>query len=282
MRKLTLLTFMAWGLTVFVLFLSFVGYANDDLGREIPSRVERIISLSPAVTEILFEIGAGSKLVGVSDFSDFPEAAKKLPSVGPYNKPSIEKLISLKPDLVILPMEGPQEVQAQMERLKIPFAVIKMRTLSEVSQAILKLAQWVDLESKGIEVKKHFDSDLATESGPSTELRVMVQVDHEPLMVAGGGNFLSEMVERCGAKNIFENIQGYPKVSRELVLEKKADVIIVAEHVSEPSRYKTIQNYWTKLVGSKIKVASVDPNLVSRPGPRLVKGLRQVCLALKR
>lgn len=258
----------------------------DDLGREVKlvRPVERIVSLSPAATEILFAIGAGPKVVAGTEFDTYPEEAKKLPRIGGFTPQSIniESILAHKPDLVVA---APQkDVIAALEKFGIPVVALGPKGVNDVWTNIELLGTLTGCEEKAKEVaergrreftKRDFHKRLG-------EPQVLFVLADEPLITSGGGSFIDEIIAKSLGKNVFADEKvSWPEVSDEQVLARGADVIICVEHTGGdgsvvPGRLKKRPG-WDKLKAVKEgKVYAVDADLITRPGPRLVDGLAAV------
>lgn len=247
------------------------------------SPTPRVVSLSPAITEMVFALGAGSNLVGVSQFSDFPKEAKDIPSVGPYTKPWLEKIVALKPTLVLVADEGPQDVRRQLELANIPYTVLKMKTLDQIENTAKVIAQNLGISHKGQKFSRNWQKQQRTlfQKAPKSKSSVLIEVQHEPLIVAGKSTFLNEITSKCGGTNVFNKSPGYPKVSRETAMAKKPQVVFLVDHFSSPHEEQTTIKKWKTLLGEGSQIIKLDPNVVSRPGPRLLEGAKTICKALE-
>ncbi len=266
-------------MVIFLLTLALANPFTDDIGDVIAPGARKIISLSPALTEIIFKLDLDSKLIGVSDFSDYPVGAKQKTSVGPYTKPHLEKIASLNPDLVLLPIEGPDEIKDQLKRLNIPFATIKMETLDDVGRTALNLGKWLGKAEAGSRFQKNWNEELGklfqNTTNSMSKPSVIIEIQNSPLIVAGGKTFLDEIVNKCGGNNVFEKQTGYPKISQEFLTIKKADLVLLADHFETDSEKRKAISSWS------MKVKELDPDLVARPGPRLLNGAREICSAIR-
>lgn len=260
---------------------------TDDLGRSVvlPKSPERIVSLSPAATEILFAIGAGPKVVAGTEYDTFPEEAKKLPRIGGFTPQSInlEAILAHKPDLVIA---APQkDVIAALEQLGIPVVALDPKSGSDVWNNIELLGRVTGCESKAKNEANYARSmwgvhgQRIPDDDPKKVLFVLAD---EPLMTCGKGTFIDEIISKTGGRNVFGDVaDSWPKVSDEQVLARDADVILCVEHVGGdgtivPGRLK-MRPGWDKLSAVKSgRVYAVDADLLTRPGPRLVDGLEAV------
>jgi iron complex transport system substrate-binding protein len=250
-----------------------------------PVSAPRIITLSPALTEIAFAVGAGKEVVGVSEHSDFPSEAVEKSIVGPYTKPLYEKILSLKPTLVLVPQEGPQGVLEQLKRLKIPYEILRMRRLQDIPAAIRKVGEISGHATKGQVVAFSWEGRLkkATSQNPAHHPRVLIELDQEPLVVAGSNTFLSEIVEKCGGQNVYSKMEGYPRLSLETLLKNPADMILVVTHFEKEVDKPAAEAFWRQWpLFKKSKIEFINPDVATRPGPRLIEGAELICKAIAR
>lgn len=256
---------------------------TDDLGRvvRLSKPPERIISLSPAATEILFAIGAGPKVVAGTEYDTYPEDAKKLPRIGGFTPQSIniEAILSHKPDLVVA---APQkDVIAALEKFGIPVVALEPKEVNDVWKNIELLGNLTDCGTKAKELNAGLRKRWsATTASKTPRPRVFVLVD-EPNFTCGSGTFLDEIVTTAGGTNLFGDTNGWSKVSDEQVLARNPEVILCFNHAGLagadlPERLKKRPG-WDKLKAVQNgKVYSVEADLLTRPGPRLVDGLEAV------
>jgi cobalamin transport system substrate-binding protein len=253
----------------------------DDLGRRVTlaAPAQRVISLAPSITESLFAIGAGEQLVGVTTYCDYPPEASSRARVGGMTNPSIETILSLRPDLVALSMEGNTlEDFAHLTGLSIPVFVTNPRTLSGISHSIEQLGELTGhrgeaqrlVDSLGIRVAR---IRARTAGHP---VRALLFVSLQPLIAAGRNTFLNEILEAAGAKNIAVGVPGtYPAYSREAVLAEDPDALILTSDLTaDIAGLTALFPEWAGLSAvRKGRVYRVDPDIVSRPGPRAVDAL---------
>jgi iron complex transport system substrate-binding protein len=246
---------------------------------------ERVVSLSPAATEILFAIGAGPKVVACTEFDTFPEQAKKLPRIGGFTPQSIniEAILAHKPDLVVA---APQkDVIAALEKFGIPVVALDPKGVNDVWNNIELLGKLTGCEEKAKEVANHGRLIWHLQGMGGTRVnipRVLFVLADEPLITSGNGTFIDEIISTAGGQNVFADVkESWPRVSDEEVLARGADVILCVEHTGGdgsvvPGRLKARPG-WDKLKAVKEgKVYAVDADLITRPGPRLVDGLKAV------
>jgi iron complex transport system substrate-binding protein len=263
---------------------------KDTTGTDVTlqSEPQRIVSLLPSDTEILFALGLGNKIVGVSKWADYPAEAKTKPIVGDM-KVDAEKVVAQKPDLVIGGVSANGQDLEALRKMGLTVYAIEPKTIAEVEQAIKEIGNLTNSAEKARELiasmeKKVNDikiktKDLTDDKRP----RVYVEVSPAPdIYTAGKGTFMDEMIELAGGKNIFSDVSGWKKVDAEQIVAKNPQVII-STHGVTADVLKDLQGRsgWQDIPGVKDKkVIAVDTNLVSRPGPRIVDGLELFAKAI--
>jgi len=255
-------------------------YFFDDLGRlvAINGTPQRIISLAPSNTEILFALGLGDKVVGVTMYCDYPPEALEKEKVGGYVTPDIEKIVALNPDLILVAYGTPMEVINTMVGLGLTVFGIKTTDLADLLNDIRRIGEITDKEVEAQALTSEMGSRIEAIADATSELenrpKVFYIVGHEPsLWTAGSGTFIHELIEKGGGVNTCQNITGYSEISIEYVLARDPEIIITS---SWPGVYEWAMNE-TALNATDARqnnrVFACDDNLVQRPGPRLVEGL---------
>jgi len=242
---------------------------------------KRIVSLAPNMTELLFALGLGDRIVGVTSFCDYPEAAKKKPKIGGMSNPSLEAVIALKPDVVVMTVDGnPKEFEERLRSLKIKTFVFRAKRLREFPQgiremgAVLGAAEKADVLSG--EVEKTLER-FRTARQPAKKEKVLFIVWPEPLIVAGPGSIADDALTLLGEKNISDDSRtSYPKYSIEEIIRRAPDVIFIGkgkgmERVSKG----LLQRLETVPAVKNGKVFYVSDYLY-RLTPRTVKGLEEL------
>ena len=255
-------------------------YVFDDLGRlvAINGTPQRIVSLSPSITETLFALGLGDRVVGVTDWCDFPPEALEKEKVGGYTTPDIEKIVALTPDLILVAYGTPMDVINNMVGLGLTVFGIKTTDLDDLLNDIKRVGEITDKEVEAYTLTSEMAVGIQAVTDQTEELeqrpRVFYIVGHEPsLWTAGSGTFIHELIEKGGGVNICQNITGYAEISIEYVLARDPEMIITS---SWPGIYEWAMNSTELEVTAARQSGSVytcDDNLVQRPGPRLVEGL---------
>jgi iron complex transport system substrate-binding protein len=270
--------------SVLLAFLLLPGQIRiqDDLGRRValPSPARRVVSLAPSLTESLFAVGAGAQVVGVTDFCDYPPAARGIPRVGGMVNPSIETIVDRAPDLVVLSMEGNTESDfSRLLSLGIPAYVSNPRTLSGIYRSLRDLGT---LTGHAEEARRVVDSlqrrehELRRRSfGPPVTALFLVSL--QPLIAVGGNTLLNELMTLAGARNIAAGMKGnYPAISREAVLVQNPQVLLLTTDLpGDRSTLLSLFPEWVHLRALTSKqVFRLDADIVSRPGPRALEGLQ--------
>ncbi len=254
----------------------------DDLNRTVSllSPPKRIVSLAPSITETLFAIGAGDAVVGVTDYCNYPPEAKTKQRVGGVVNPSIETIVSLKPDLIVLSMEGNvREDFRKLTSFGIPVFVTNPRTLQGINNSIEQLGMLTGRKANADKLIQslHVRTDsIKAIVAKEKKQTVLVFVSLQPIIVVGQNTFFSELIELAGGVNVVKHgASTYPTYSREAVLKSNPDVLIfLSDVLAKPADLVTLFPEWTKLKAYKQnKIFRIDADIVSRPGPRAVNGL---------
>lgn len=259
----------------------------DDIGRKVTViKPERLVSLTPSSTEILFALGLGDKVVGVDDYSNYPAAALKIDKVGAYDKPILEKIVALKPDLVLADSIHEEAVK-RLEEMGISVAVVFPSDLEEVLTGIRWIGiatgardRAVELEAELTERIRLVDEKVA--SIPEQERPwVYYEVSSEPIMTAGPKTLSSELMVRAGGCNIAHDAAtDYPEFSPEAIVSRNPDVIIFPEiHGTDAVEVETIKarpGWGTVKAVQNGRLYSIDADILSRPGPRVVEALEKM------
>jgi len=194
---------------------------------------QRIVSLAPSATEMLFALGLGSRVVGVTRYCDRPPEAQKLPKVGGFSDPSLEAVLALKPDLVVaVPAEANKKVADRLVDLAVPVLVVPGTTMADVFVALTTLGRALNVPDDAVKLSARIKGELdgiarAVAGRPAP--RVLVVYDHRPLIVGGPGAFADEVLGLAGAQNVVaRGTVPYPTLSLEVVAQLAPDVILDA------------------------------------------------------
>jgi len=243
----------------------------------------RIISLAPNVTEILYQAGAGASLVGVSAYSDYPLAAKKLPIVSSATGLDLEKIISLKPDLVVAWRGGTPAFQvATLIQHHIPVYWASTQTMKEIAQSIKHLGKLAGHKKEAARRAKQFLEHYQTlkkQYKHRKTMRVFYQMSENPLYTINRHSITNQLIDDCGGQNIFaDTIGAAPQVTMSAVLAKQPQVIIISKPERDIVDLSTGWSKWQDIPAVKRhNVFQINSSLIDRPGPRLIQGMTQLC-----
>ena len=259
---------------------------TDQMGRKVtvPDNPIRVVSLAPSITEIIFALGQEYRLKGVTRFSDFPEAAKKLPRVGSYVHLDLEKIVSLKPDLCIATKDGnPKVVIRRLESLSIPVYAVNPRNLKTVMETLNEIGIFLNAGEKANSVVKNMKSRIQRVKSKIANVtfrpRVFFQIGIAPIVSVGTHTFAHELIELAGGNNLSKGPISYPRFSKEQVLSLSPEVFIITS-MSRNTIFKQVKDEWSKWPSipavKNQRIHLEDSNLFDRPTPRLVDGLENL------
>lgn len=265
---------------------------TDQLGREIvlEKLPERIVSLSPSNTEILFSLGLEDRLVGVTDFCEYPEAAKSKEKVGGFADPSVEKIVSLKPDIV-LTTDLHRQVVEQLDAMGISSVMINPGNMEEMLESIELIGFVTGVKEKaealtlGLRTRIKAVSEEMAGIPDDKKPRVYYEIFPTPLITAGPNTFVDDIIKLTGGVNIAADAnKAYPEYSQEMIVSKNPQIIIYSHHGSSQETVEDIlgRTGWGSIDAIKEKrVFYIDEDIVQLATPRLVEGLEAVSRLLK-
>jgi iron complex transport system substrate-binding protein len=246
----------------------------------------RIVSLSPHITELLFAAGAGDRIVGVDAYSDYPEAAQRITRVGDVAALDLERILNLKPDLVVFWNSGtPARQQAELAGLKLHLIATEQRHLDDIGAALLqfgRLAGTLPLATQAADRYRRELQRLRVSHAGRARLRVFYQVWDRPLYTLSGQHVFSEVLSLCGGDNVFADVTGLaPAVDREAVIARDPAVIIIGAVGAEAERQVRDWSRWPGLRAVQGgHIYTVDPSLTNRMSPRILQGVEAICAVL--
>lgn len=261
---------------------------EDDFGNVISmdNIPERVISLAPSNTEILFAIGAGDKVVGVTTYDDYPEEVLDIEKIGDFNGINLERIIELEPDLVINYGDGVTEENERLLEAGIQIAGFEPESLQEVYHTITRIGTITGHEQEAevlVEDIMSKEAELAEKIEGLDKKTVFYEIWHEPLMAAGPGSFVDELINLAGGENVAADADGeYPQFDLEQLIERNPQVYITANDLPE----KTVESIKERPGYSEIeaiknnRIYLVDGNIISRPGPRIIEALELIVEAI--
>ena len=247
---------------------------------------ERIISLAPHITEVLFAVGAGDEIVGAVEYSDYPEEAKQIPRIGNSSQLNYEAIVALQPSLVIAWQSGTgQEDIQRLQELGFNVYAHNPHTLEDVSESLRTIGLLSGHTEQGNEQADIFDERLRrlrAQYVDSDPVRVYYQLGNEPQMTLNGTHLVSDVTRLCGGENIFADaIPLVPRISVESVVRENPEVIITAASDSEPPEWLNDWLDWPFIsaVGNQ-HLYTVNADFMHRHSPRILDGAEQLCNVL--
>jgi len=269
------------------------GTVTDDMGRQVrlKSEPQRIISHVPSITETLFALGLGDKIVGDSDYCDYPEAAKTVPKIGGYFTPNIEAIVALNPDLVLTDGYVP-ELITKLDSLGIPLAVIDPKDINGILRDIELLGNVTGSQKEATELtgdmKKRIDAvswKVVPLSYRPSVFYVFDATDTTKPWTAGPGSFVDALISLGGGENIAAiSSDAWIQFNMEELVDADPEILLVDSHmgtaVISPEELKKLPG-WQNLTAVKEKrIYTIDGDLVNRSGPRIVQGLEDIAKIL--
>ena len=260
---------------------------RDDRGATIflEGPAQRIVSLAPHLAEIAFAAGAGAKLVGVSTFTRYPPEAQALPVVASYGRVDVERLIMLRPQLVLAWRSGNSPLQiGRLERLGFPVFVTETRTLSDIPRVIRLVGELAGSAAVAGARARQFERDVADlrkRHAGERSVAVFLEIWHAPMLTVNGDHLASDALRLCGGRNVFAAAKTLtPLVSREQLLAARPEAIITTGFDADaPQAWRGLDAI-AAVRGHRIY--AIDPDLLYGQGPRFLEGARAVCDRLER
>ena len=262
----------------------------DDLGREVVLNhpAQKIVSLDPSVTEILFALGLNNEVVGVTDYCDYPEGARSKSKVGGYLDPNIEAIALLQPDLVVttLKTDTPKLIQ-QLENFGIKVFVLDPKRIEDIFENISSLAKLTYRAERAKQVVgalKERLNEIKRKVNGIYRPGVFLEMGVDPLISVGPGSFANDLIEIAGGRNVFSHCSSrYSRFTLEEVLLADPEVIIICSMTSDDPCVvqKRWWEKWTNMSAVRnSQIYVVEANLITRPGPRMIEGLMEIAKAI--
>ncbi len=261
----------------------------DDAGREVrlPRPARRVVSLSPHITESLYAVEAGDRLVGTAAWSDYPEAASRLPVIASAQYINYEAIVALQPDLVITWLTGMGEALIErLDSLGIPVYVTEPRTLPDIARSLRHFGELVGTREAGDRAAERFEAGLQRLSRRYSQrsvVTVFYQIWHEPMMTLNGRHLVSSVMALCGGSNVFaQALPLVPQVSVESVVLASPQVIVAS--APDGIRPEWLDNWrrWPAIAAVRNnQLYSMDADLLERHTPRILEGAEKLCEMLE-
>ena len=256
--------------------------ATDDRGVTISLErpAWRMVTLAPHLAEIAFAAGAGAKLAGVSSFSRHPAEAQRLPVVASYGRVDVERLIALRPDLVLAWKSGNSPLQIdRLERIGIRVFVTEARALADIPRIVRLVGALADSAEVAEGRARQFENevaDLRKRYAAERRVAVFLEIWHAPLLTVNGGHLISDALRLCGGHNVFAAAKTLtPLVSREQILDARPEAIVTGGFGSEALQaWKGLES--VPAVRNR-RIYAIDPDWLHAQGPHVLQGVRALC-----
>ena len=263
---------------------------HDDRGKIIAlaAPAQRIVTLAPSLTELVFAAGAGDRLVGVARFSDYPPAANRIPLIGDSSRIDLERVSSLAPDLIVGWKSGNQIADIErLEQLGFKVYVAEPDTLSAIPQTLRALGALAGTSTAAQRAASSFERDIATlrtQYGGHRTVAVFYEIWHTPLMTINGRHIISDIIRLCGGRNVFADAPTLaPTVSLESVIAARPEIIIGGGSAATPQSFAA---QWRRHADfaelAQLPTLYVPPDLIQRQTPRILDGAHLICEGLER
>jgi cobalamin transport system substrate-binding protein len=283
LKTLTIYGLTALALTTGQPVPAAAGLAVDQLERRVavPDDPQRVISLAPSITEIVFALEQGNRLKAVTRYSDYPHEATQLPRIGSYVRLDIERIVALNPDLCIATKDGnPKAIIDRLASLNIPVYVVDPHSLNTILETIREIGTILNADDRAITLTTSMRARIQRVKSRVAQVnhrpRVFFQIGVSPIVSVGTETFIHELIEIAGGKNLAEGPLAYPRFSREQVLTLKPEVLIITS-MARQAVFEQVKAQWRRWPNIPAvrddRIHLVDSDLFDRPSPRLVNGL---------
>ncbi|MBL0283451.1 MAG: cobalamin-binding protein [Zoogloea sp.] len=257
----------------------------DDTGQalHLAQPAKRIVSLAPHITEMLFAAGAGDRVVGAVQYSDYPEAARKIARVGGYTSVDMEKVAALKPDLVVAWKSGNRGAHLdKLRALGIPVFINEPRRIDDVARSIAQLGKLAGTDSAGEAAAQAFrkrHAALAAKYSARPPVRIFYEAWNRPLMTINGEHLISDVIRLCGGDNVFAKLPMLaPTIDAEAVLAAMPEVIVASGMGEGRPEWLDDWRKWTKLPAvAQGNLFFIPPDQIQRHTPRILDGAERLC-----
>ena len=256
----------------------------DEAGRwvGVPELPRRIVSLAPSITECLFALGLDEEVVGVTQYSNYPPKVASLPQVGSYVHLNLERILALRPDLVLATRDGnPRDQVERLAKMGMTVYTTDPRSLEGLFRTLEAMGEIFRREERAAGIVREMKARLARVESLVNERprpRVFLQIDIHPLVTVGKGTLQNHLIELAGGENVAatESIQ-YPILSMERILETRPEVILVSSMVADSAQELRRWRKWREIPAvAHGRLHMVDADLIDRPSPRVLDGLEEM------
>jgi len=238
----------------------------------------RIISLTPANTEILFALGLERDIVGVTSYCNYPQGAQHIESVGGFSNPSFEKIISLNPTIIFTAGIEQGYITDRLRTLNLNVVQLDPHSISDIMDSIIRIGWETGREKQALSIVKHIREKIEEIGLQSKSLgnkpRIFVEVYSNPLMTVGKKSYINEVIDIAGGVNIFPELeQAYPQVSGEAVVARDPDIVLALSMEKKDDIIMRLGWGRIKACRSSSIIDDLDPDIILRPGPRIVEAI---------
>jgi iron complex transport system substrate-binding protein len=251
---------------------------------QVPEHPVRVVTLAPSLAELAADLLGEDlqRIAGVSEYTDFPPVLEKKPSIGPYVRVNLEKIMALKPDLVLATSDGNSKDQVvHLRELGLAVVVVNTATLKQVEDSFLLVGKALDTEKRGQEMIAQLRKGLGNiraRAAKRPHPTVLLQLGSEPLIVVGRESFLSEALETVGARNVYaDNKDHYPRPALEDAVHRDPEIILVMAMGKDLAPFYAMARSWSRFPGMAAvknkRVQVIQSDTVLRPSLRLLEGL---------
>ncbi|WP_423802631.1 helical backbone metal receptor [Neobacillus sp. SAB-20_R2A] len=252
---------------------------------------ERIVSTSPSETEILFALGLGDKIYGVSDYDDYPKEAAAKPKVGGVTKPNEEAIMAANPDLVIGGISMKDDIAEKFRGLDLKVYKTEPKKIEDILNNIIQIGIITDTQEKAEKLVAQMKEDIRTVTQAAATIKEedkkKVYIEFSPGWTVGKGEFMDELITMAGGVNIASDMKGWNAINEEKIIQDNPDVILYSANVVDDKSGKPLEELiksrsgWDKITAIKEgRLTGIEGNIMSRPGPRITDALKQIAEAI--
>ena len=274
--------------TLFCVSQTWAGTVTDEIGRKVDIKQppQRIVSLAPGITETLWALDLDDQIVGVTTFCNWPAAARQKPQVGGFTNPSIEKIVSLKPDLIIATADGNRkDTVRQLERIGLPVYVTNPSDTVGILKSILHIGEITQRQKAAGELTGKIQkrlNNITAQINHKSKPRIFFQIGLEPVITVGRGTLINDVIERAGGINVAgRDTARYPRYSAEGIMRASPEIILFAPMAGD-KEFAAGKSFWQKFKGvpavDNNRIYPIDTDLISRASPRIVDAIEEIAL----
>lgn len=274
--------------TVFHAHISCARMVTDEIGRNINivPTPQRIVSLAPGLTEILYALGLDEKIAGVTSYCNWPKQALKKPKIGGFTNPSVEKIVSLKPDLIIVTADGNRkDIMQKLERVGLSVYVTNPSDTAGILKSILDIGEITNRQKEARRLVNQLQKRLnyiEVQVRLKSKPKVFFQIGLEPVITVGKGTLINETIERAGGINVAgHDTARYPRYSAEGIMQASPEIVLFAPMAND-REFTAVKKFWQELKGvpavKNNKIYPVNTDLIGRASPRIVDAIEQMAL----